>query len=33
MNNGMCSVEWGLYQDNICGPGAKRLVSRTKAEH
>lgn len=30
MNNGMRSVEWGMYQDNVCVLGAKRLVSRAK---
>lgn len=33
MNNAMCSVVWGMYQDNVCVPGAKRLVSPAKAEH
>lgn len=33
MNNGMCSVEWGMYQDNVCVPGPKRLVPRAKTQH
>lgn len=33
MNYGMFSLEWEMYQDNVCVPGAKILVSRAKAEH
>lgn len=29
----MCLVEWGMYQDNVCVPGAKRLVPYAETEH
>lgn len=33
MNSGMCLVEQRMYQDNVCVPGTKILVSLAKAEY
>lgn len=33
MNNGMCSVEGRMHQDNVCVPGVEWLVPHAKPEH